>query len=169
MEVRDFAGRLEQRRAERREHLDRVGDVLLRGAAFVADEPAVLEEHAIGHAQLAEVVDACGLRELRALDLREPHPAADRLGEKCDAAAVIAGARIAQIDDLHQRIERRALDGEDRFGQRLLIGVGGAGLGHRIEARAAQRDQVARERDERHRIDRFVQEGRRAALECLAL
>ncbi len=143
--------------------------MFFRRVAFVADEPAVLEEHAVGHAQLAEIVDARGLRELRALDLRETHAPTDRLGEERHAAAVIAGARIAQIDDLHQRVERRTLDGEHRFGHRQLIGVRRTRLGHRVEARAAQRDQIARQRDERHRVDRLVQERRRAALERLAL
>ncbi len=140
MEVRDLGRELHHRRVIGRQHFDRVGHVLLGRESLVADEPAGFEEHAIGHRQLADVVDACGLRELRALDLRETHACADRLGIERDASTMIARARIADVDHLGERIERRVLDGEDRFVQRLRIRVRGAGLGLRLHARSAQRD-----------------------------
>jgi len=168
VEVGDLGGHPHQRRRIRREHVDRVGDVLLRRVALVADEPARFVQHAIGHREFAEVVDARGLRELRAFDLREAHARADRFGIERDAPAVIARARIAHVEQLRERVERRSFDREHRFVERLLIGVGRPRFRHRVEARAAQRDQIARERDERDRIDRLVQERRRAALERLA-
>ncbi len=169
MEVRDLGRELHHRRVIRRQHFDRVGHVLLGREALVADESAGFEEHAIGHRQLPDVVDARSLRELRAFDLREAHARADRFGIERDASTVIARARVADVDHLRERIERRALDREDGFVQRLRIRVRGAGLRLRLHARAAQRDQIARQRHECDRIDRFVQEGARAALERFAL
>jgi len=133
VKVRDLRGHLHQRRGERREHLDRVGDVLLRGGPFVADEPAGLEQHAIGHEEFAEVVDARRLRQLGTLDLRKAHAPADRLGVERHPATMIAGPRIADVDGLHQRVEGRPLDGEDGLGQCLLVGVDGTRLRHRVQ------------------------------------
>ncbi len=169
VEVRDLGGHLQQRRVERRENRNRVGDVLLREVAFGAGQAAGLEEHAIGQCQLADVVQSRRLCELHALDLREPHARADRLGEERHATAVIARARVAQIHRLHQRIERRAFDRVDRFGERVLIGLRRARLRHRIVTRAAQRDEVTGQRHERDRIDRLVEKGGGTAFERIAL
>ncbi len=169
VEVRDLRGHLQQRRRVGREDVDRVGHVLLGEVALVADQSPGLKENAIGHREFADVVDARGLRQLRALDLREAHAAADRFGVERDAPAVIAGSRIAHVDGLDHRLEGRTLDREDGLRQRVLVGLRGAGLRHRFDARAAQRDQVARQRDEGHRIDRFVEKRRRTALERVAL
>ena len=83
------------------------------------------------------VVNPRRLRDLRDLDDREAHLPGDRLGEERDAAAVIAGARVAQIDQRDERLQGRAFLGEDRLAHRVLVRLSRPDLRQRIEPGAA--------------------------------
>ena len=120
--VHDLRRRMQRRRRETGQHLGAVGHVLLRRVALVAEQPRGLVEDAVRHRQFADIVNARGLRQLRHLDHREAQLARDRFRKERDAPAVIAGARIAQVDDRRQRVDRRPFLSEQRFGRRLLVG-----------------------------------------------
>ena len=107
-------------------------------------------------------------RPYRGLQERPTLP--DRLGEERDAPAVIAGARIAQVDDLDQRVDRGDVLRDSAVDSAACwSAMRRAGFGHRFEARAAQRDQVAGQA-RRTRPDRPACPGTpSAALERFAL
>ena len=103
--VRDFGRGCATAAGEATQHRGAVGRRASWPRRVRRRQPARLVEHAVGHRDLADIVDARRLRELRHLDHREAHLLADRLGKERHPAAVVAGARIAQVDDVGQCVD----------------------------------------------------------------
>ena len=100
------------------------------------DERAGLVQHGVGHADLADVVQARGVAEVAQLQAPEPDALADPLRQQDHPVRVLAGVAVAQAERARQHVDRRS--------QQRLVVVRGAL--RTPESRGHTRDFTARGR-----------------------
>ncbi len=90
---------------------------------------AAFEEHGIGDADLADVVQIAAAKQRRQVGLRKAHGLAQHDGSDSQPLAMPAGMRIAMLDGLRQR-EQNGLGFFERIDQRLVAKHGADARAH---------------------------------------